>query len=641
MIARMATVSVQNVTKQFGTQIVLSEITLDLHNGEIVGLVGANGSGQTTLFRLIAGELRPDQGTVTTARGTQIGLLRQEPEISLERTLHDEVGSVFAGLLAMEDRLHALSDEMAACGDPERLAQLMDTYEHTNARFITAGGHRFETRLNEILGGLGFAQTDYALPMSALSGGQKCRASLAKLLLSDRSFLLLDEPTNHLDIDAVRWLEKFLAGHHGGAVIISHDRYLLDRLCQRILEVDRRRVTSFPGNYSNYVQTRERRLLTQTRQFEKDTAFIKKEQAFIAKHLAGQRTKEAQGRRTRLARRMAAGEFETESPTARRQAKIRFERVDEQRGTVLRCDELAMAYGDNRLFADLTFHLQPAQRFGITGPNGTGKTTLLNVMVGKTTPDAGTVTIGSQLSLGYYEQEHAGLDPKRTVLEEIRTAHPTLSEQSARSLLGRYLFTGDDVFKPLGSLSGGEQSRVRLASLILEAPDVLILDEPTNHLDIPSREALEESLNEFPGSVVVVSHDRYFLDRIVDRLLVLRRDGHRIVDGNYSDYLAEVEQAKAPAAARSTDSGKKGKRKDAVTPRAKSGPSPYDAMSVEQLEILVIERETELATLQARFGDPTVYQDPEMLAELREEMSAVEEALAEVDRAWQERADTQ
>ena len=641
MMAHMATVAVQNVTKQFGTQIVLSDITLDLHNGEIVGLVGANGSGKTTLFRLIAGELRPDQGTVTTARGTQIGLLRQEPDIRLERTLHDEVGSVFAELLAMEDKLHALSDEMAVCEEPGKLDGLMDAYERINARFITAGGHQFETRLNEILGGLGFAMSDYTLPMSALSGGQKCRASLAKLLLGDRSFLLLDEPTNHLDIDAVRWLEKFLTGHHGGAVVISHDRYLLDRLCQRIIEVDRRRVTSYPGNYSNYVQTRERRLLTQERQFEKDAAFIQKEQAFIAKHMAGQRTKEAQGRRTRLTRRMAAGEFETESPTARRQAKIKFEKVDAQRGTVLRCDELAMAYGENRLFSDLTFQVQPGQRLGITGPNGTGKTTLLNVIVGKTAADAGTVTIGSQLSLGYYEQEHAGLDPERTVLEEIRTAHPTLSEQHTRSLLGRYLFTGDDVFKPLGSLSGGEQSRVRLANLILQAPDVLILDEPTNHLDIPSREALEESLSEFPGSVVVVSHDRYFLDRIVDRLLVLRRDGHRIVDGNYSDYLAEVEQAKAPSTVRNAESGKKSKRKEATPPKPKTGPSPYDAMSVDQLEALVIEKETELATLHAKFGDSSVYQDPDALAELREEMAAAETALAEVDRAWHDRVETQ
>jgi len=295
----MAGITIQNVTKQFGTKIVLEDVCAELRPGETVGLVGTNGAGKTTLFRLITGELEPDHGRIIRAKRAAIGYLRQEPDIDGDRTLHEEVGRVFDELLALERKLHGVSERMAHHEPGEKLDVLMEQYERINAQFIAAGGHTFETRLNEILGGLGFSQADQNKRMGALSGGQKCRAALAKLLLEDKPLLLMDEPTNHLDIDAVRWLEKFLAGHRGGAVVISHDRYLLDKLCTRIIEVANRRTTSYPGNYSNYAETKQRRLLTEQRQFEKDQAFIKKERAFIAKHLAGQRTAEAKGRRKR------------------------------------------------------------------------------------------------------------------------------------------------------------------------------------------------------------------------------------------------------------------------------------------------------------------------------------------------------
>ncbi len=643
----MAVVTVQSVTKQFGTHVVLDGVSLDIHPGETVGLVGANGAGKTTLFRIITGEVEPDQGQVSVAKGTQVGHLRQEPDVGLDRTLHDEVGSAFADLLALEHKLHGISEKMAAHHDGPELQRLMAEYERVNQRFIHEGGYTFEHRLGEILGGLGFTQADYALPVRILSGGQKCRAALAKLLLRDPELLLLDEPTNHLDIDAVRWLERFLGAHQGGAVIISHDRYLLDRLADRIIEVERAGVRSYKGNYSTFAETKELRLLTEQRQYEKDKAFIEKEKEFIARHLAGQRTNEAKGRRTRLERRLGAGEFVTDAPTSMRAARLTFSSHLSTRSdgtTVMRCDDLSMGFGDKRLFDGLNFQVRDKERLGITGPNGVGKSTLLRIILGQLAPTSGGVEIDSRRRVGYYDQEHRDLDPNRTIVEEIRTIRREMSEESARSYLARFLFFGNDVFKPLGKLSGGEQSRVRLAKLILDAPDVLILDEPTNHLDIPSREALEEALLHYEGTVLTISHDRYFLDRIVDRLLVIRPEGWRMFAGNYSLYIEtiereEAERAAAETAARASKAkSERAESKGAAAARPVRKTSQYDHLSADELEAMVIDREERLAALNTRFADPAIMRDIDALQRLKADIQAAQDELAEIDAAWHERA---
>ncbi|HOB76617.1 MAG TPA: ABC-F family ATP-binding cassette domain-containing protein [Phycisphaerae bacterium] len=635
----MGSVVIQSVTRQYGTQVVLEDVSLELQTGETVGLVGANGAGKTTLFRLIAGELQPDLGTVTRSRGLEIGYLKQEPEILPERTVRDEVASVFEPLLALERKLHVLSEQIAAHAESDQLEDLLKQYERVNAQFEAAGGHTFETRLHEILGGLGFPPEEYETPTAVLSGGQKCRVALAKLLLQDRELLLLDEPTNHLDIDAVRWLEKFLAGHHGGAVIISHDRYLLDRLCDRIVEVERRKVYNYPGNYTNYVKTRKLRELSLQRQYEKDQAFIAKEREYYARYHAAERGKQAKGRLTRLERGLRDGEFVTKAPTSRRTIHLRFEEVEAKGGVVLRAEDLAMAYGEKRLFEGLTFSVQAGEAFAITGPNGTGKSTLLKILLGQLQPVAGTVKYDSKRSIGYYAQEPAELDPNRSVLDEILAARPDFTAQEARSLLGRYLFTGDDVFKPLGKLSGGEQSRVRLATLILQAPEVLVLDEPTNHLDIPSREALEEQLLEFEGAIIVVSHDRYFLDRIADRLMVMRREGCRIFHGNYSDYIETIEREQAAAerqAAERAAAERKARRANGSKPRRERG--PYDHLTFEEIEAEIIGRETLLAELSEQFGDPELYKDVEALNSLKARMEQARAELAALNAEWEQRA---
>lgn len=644
----MGVISVQGVTKQFGGQVVLDAVSLELHSGEIVGVIGSNGAGKTTLFRLITGEITPDLGTVTRSRGTDVGYLSQEPEVGLDNTLHDEVLSVFADVLAMERRLQELSERMAERHDGPELEGLMKQYDDVNTRFLTAGGYAYEQKLNEILGGLGFTEVDRALPMSALSGGEKCRAALAKLLLQDSTYLLLDEPTNHLDIDAVRWLEKFLAGHHGGAAIVSHDRYLLDRLVDRVIDVDRTKLTSYPGDYTNYARVRKLRELTRQRRYEQDKEFIEKERAFIAKHMAGQRTKEAQGRRKRLERRLASGEFVLEKPAERRGMSLGFtgvlgrNPVDARAGhAIIRLEGASKQYDGKALFDDLAIEVESGQRLGITGPNGTGKTTLLRAIMGETALDSGTVETDSLAAIGYYAQDARDLHTEATVLSEILELRPAWTEALARSWAARFRFTGADVFKRIGSLSGGEQSRVRLCKLILEQPNVLILDEPTNHLDIASREALEEALDQFSGTIVAVSHDRYFLDRIVNRLLVLRSGRHSQHLGNYTAYIREIE-SEAPKADRASASKARGHRKPPKAKRAEGEVrkrSRFDKLSLGELEEFIIESEAGIVDFERKFADPAVYRDGAAVVGLREEFELLKQELAQAQEAWERRAE--
>jgi ATP-binding cassette subfamily F protein 3 len=632
----MGLIQLQGVKKQLGGRVVLDGLTLELHSGEKVGLVGPNGAGKTTIFKLITGLLTPERGTVTLSRGLNVGYLPQEPQIEAGRTLHDEVLSAFADLLELEKKLHELSKEMESATPGAALDDLMGRYDRTNAEFVAGGGYNYEQRLEAILHGLGFSPGDYLKPMTVLSGGQKCRAALAKLLLAESQFLLLDEPTNHLDIDAVRWLEKFLANHHGGAVIISHDRYLLDRVADRIVAVDGGSAKSYAGNYSAYIKQRELDRLTQEREYEKNKDFIEKEKAFIAKHMGSQRTAEAKGRRTRLERRLKAGEFTLEKPGEQRRVSIRFEEDGESSlagRDVVEIAELAKAYGEHKLFAGLSMKVPADQRLGITGPNGTGKSTLLKILLGQVQADAGTWRIEPKATVGYFAQDTGDLDPQRTVVEEILTVRPELKEPGARSYAARFLFRDDDAFKLIGLLSGGEQSRVRLMKLILSSPQLLILDEPTNHLDIQSREVLEDALLDFAGTIIAVSHDRYFLDQLCNRLMVIRPEGHAIYDGNYSEYIEQVEEERTAAemAATKAKTATQKAQKDAKPSKAKSR---FAKMKFEEIEKFIIERESKLEEVNERFADPKLYADAAAVTKLKQELDAIKAELKEAEAEW-------
>ena len=647
----MAAIRVENLFKQLGDRVVLDHATLDLHPGEIVGLVGPNGAGKSTLFKLIAARMQPDGGAVFVARSQQIGYLSQEPELPATGTLHDAVCAAFESLLALESRIHELGDRIAQrhaaeseCpthdDGRENDAELLQQLDRLSARFEAEGGYRMEQRFGEVMHGLGFKPADFTLPVSALSGGQKCRASLAKLLLQDQSYLLLDEPTNHLDIDAVQWLEEFLSRHTGGAMIVSHDRYLLDRVAGRMVELRGGKLFSYSGNYSTYLKTRETQRLTQDRQYELDQEFIAKEREFIARHMGSQRTAEARGRQTRLERRIAAGEFVLERPEHRKQIALDFGDFEIRDGEVLKIESVSKSFGERRVLTNLSLALRSGKRLGITGPNGTGKSTLFKILIGVLNPDGGEIKIDSKARPGYFAQDASGLNPENTIFAEIQAVAPWMSETSVRGALGAFLFTGEDAWKRVRELSGGEQSRVRLLKLILERPTILLLDEPTNHLDIASCEALEEALREYPGTIIVISHDRYFLDRVAAQTLIIRRDGHRLFNGNYT--LAAETLAREAAAEHARQSAAEPAPPKPVASKPGAGKKKLVApagrfakMKLDQVEKEILQRETRIAEIEKLFGDAATYRDASAAERLRAEFDALKADGAELMEVWE------
>ncbi len=644
----MALVSIRDTTKSYGPKVVLENVTLDIQRGDKAGLIGANGAGKTTVFKLITGEVRADYGSVTKARGLRVGYLPQEPDLEASASLIDEVRSVFDAVRTLEHRMHELSEDMARHHDSAELDRIMAEYDTMRAKFEAAGGYTYRTRVREVLGGLGFEPRDYELPVSALSGGQKCRASLAKLLLQDTDLLLLDEPTNHLDMEATRWLEKWLAGFMGSVVIISHDRYLLDRVVRKIIEVENRKLRVFSSNYTGYAEAKRTQLLHAVREYEQQQEWLAHQKEFIARMKgAKDSAKQARGRQLYLDRMERDGKILDKPEAIRDKMRLEFKPADRGGEMVLRCEDAAKRYDDRVLFEGFDLEVCRGQKVGIMGPNGSGKTTLLKMAMGQVEPDEGEVRLFENLTVGYYDQEHEALNHKGVVIEELHALRPEASEQQVRSYLAGFLFRGDEVFKRIGDLSGGEQSRVLLAMLVWTAPHVLILDEPTNHLDIPSREVLEEALQQYEGTVILVSHDRYFLDRVIGRLVVLHGEGRsEIQTGNYSDYIrrqdeAAVAQAAAEAKAQAQAAApKKGKRrgKSPARQRLAADESPWARKSLEDLEALIVQAEERLAELDVDFASEETYRDAERARGLRAEYDRLQAELEEMNRVWEQHA---
>ncbi len=551
----MSLVRLDKVSKFYGANIVLNEVSWQIANDDRVGLIGNNGSGKTTLFKIASGEMSDFKGVLERAKRARIGYLHQEPEFESNQKLREAIRiAAFEHIQEMEKEMDDLAEKMGNVKDDEEQAEILDRYARVQERYEAHGGYDYEHRIDQVLGGMGFRPSDYELPVGVLSGGQKGRAAIAKLLLEEPDLLLLDEPTNHLDLEATEWLEDFIKTEYNGAVVVvSHDRYFLDRVVTKIAEIQFGKLEEYRGNYSKYVALKEEKLLAQQRLYEQQQEEIEHNEEFIRKYHAGQRSKEARGRQKML----DSMDLIEKPRTENKRMKLAFNTDVRGGDDVLQLRNVSKVYDNKTLFRDLNLDLYRKDSLGIIGPNGVGKTTLLRMILGKETPTTGLVKVGYNLKLGYYDQQLAGLNLNNTILDELWQLRPKDTQGEVRSYLGRFLFSGDDVFKKIGDLSGGEQSRVALAKLLLDNANFLILDEPTNHLDIASKEVLEEALVEYPATMIIVSHDRYFLDKVVNKILFMERDRVHLWVGNYSAYQEHIIEKRAEEIARIAEEKKR------------------------------------------------------------------------------------
>lgn len=646
----MTLLTVSGLTKYYGADLIFSDLTFQVPRGDKVALVGVNGAGKSTLLKIIAGMEPADEGNVHTVRGTRLAYLAQEVRFSGDRTLWQEMEAAFAHLQQLQAEIRTLEQRIADTDAPD-WEKWMERYGEITARFEHAGGYEMEQRIKRTLQGLGFVEAQHHQRLAQFSGGQKTRAALAATLLSDPDLLLLDEPTNHLDLEALEWLEGFLNSWDGTLIVISHDRYFLDNVTRRTLEMAFGTVEDYPGGYNRYLELKADRLERRMKEYEAQQEFIARTEEFIRRYKAGQRSREAKGREKRLNR------LKEQQLIARPQeaAKLKLFLDSQLRSgdLVLALDGLVVGYpgtagtdgvsGSPRVLlrADER-ELHRGERVALMGPNGSGKTTLLRTLLGELKPLRGQPQLGHKVAIGYYAQGHDALNMDATVLEEIRRVAPQIEEMRARTLLGRFLFSGDDVFKRVGDLSGGERSRVALAQLTLLPGNLLILDEPTNHLDIGAREALEGVLKEYPGSILFVSHDRYFIDALADKLWFVQ-DG-RLVEylGNYSDYAAMLAQQEQRATnqATTTREAKRGTQ-DERPPNQAARPGVEERQRKKRLAALeaeVARLEQELARLKVALEAASAAQDVAKITRLGAQYAELEATLNRCYDDWEQLA---
>ncbi len=658
----MALLSCSNLKLSFGDRILLDGVNFTLSDGEHVGLIGRNGCGKSTLMKLAAGleMLKPDDGQMQVAREAVVGYLTQDPQLDPDKTLIEEAGESFARLRALHLELDRLSHEMGEAQGAE-LDRLLARYSDLEREMHVAGGYAVEHEIEAALHGVGLDDRFFNVKVSDLSGGQKGRLSLAKLLLSKPDLLLLDEPTNHLDITGRQWLEGYLHDYPGGIMIVSHDRWLLDRVVSKIYELDRGRLFEYPGNYAQYVEIRNQRRIAQAREFDKQQDKIQREQAFIDRYRAGQRAKQARGRETRLERFMDGDLIER--PMELDAMNIRLTPHARASDIVLTVESLSKSYEGKKLFEDLSIILKRGERLGIIGPNGAGKSTLIRCMLGEQPADAGTARLGASIDVGYFRQSHENLDLSLTVVDYLRKFVPSDTAQEARDLAGAFLFSGQSQEKPMSVLSGGERSRAVLAGLMAGGHNVLVLDEPTNHLDLSSAERLEEILKQFTaplentysskesgkssggGTLILITHDRALLNSLVDQLLVL--DGHggaKLIAGNYSEYIAQEAKASSAAAAQAAKKNEKVVKKEPPKPQSKPAPArqgngPHARMKQDKLEARIEELTRGLKEIDETLADPQVYRDGGKVKSLQDRRDAVAAELVPLEEEWMRRAD--
>jgi ATP-binding cassette, subfamily F, member 3 len=636
----MPLLTVRNLTKYYGSELILEDLEFAIDERDRVGLIGANGTGKTTLCRLLLGTLKAESGDIHFSRGATVGYLAQDQPFEEGATLWQAVIQVFAQFHEMEAQLAQLEHGMSD-GDQseEELEAILGRYSRLREAYEHAGGYEYEQRTAAVLTGVGFAPADYHREVSDFSGGEKQRAGLARILLQRPDLLLLDEPTNHLDIQGTEWLEGYLRDYDGAVIVISHDRRFLDNVVGRILELEACEIDEYTGNYSTYLDEKQRRTLHLTRAYEKQQRDLKKQMAFIRWALGTQQEKLVRRAKSRLKLLDKIDEIDP-PPSARRKMHMRFKPKMRGGDEILELRQLGKSYGERVLFEGISLFVRRGQKVAIVGPNGCGKTTLLKVALGLEPHDEGSVRLGRSVEVGYYSQEQNLSQSGNTVMQEFREVVPDATPAEVRNLLAKFLFVGDDVFKRVGDLSGGEQSRLALAKLIMQQPTFLVLDEPTNHLDIDSRGALEGALRDYQGTLLVVSHDRYFLDRVVSRIVVMRDGVATSHEGNYTAYLEALRRQEEQARLREEQAREEEKRVRLAQERLRAGQRrpttrPDAGPTAADLEDQAGRLEVQLEKVQTRLADPVASANEPLVRALNAEYVRLSEQLHDTYEQWE------
>lgn len=642
----MILLQVQQISKFFGAEVILDNIKLEVKTGDRIALVGRNGAGKSTLLKIIAGKMSYDGGTISKPKSVEIGYLAQNTGLESSKTIWDEMLSVFDSLRKMEADLRKMElrlGEPELYNDPEKYQALMTDYDTLQHTFKESGGYTYEAEIRSVLNGLRFYPEDYEVEIASLSGGQKTRLALAKLLLAKQDILVLDEPTNHLDIETLAWLETYLQNYHGSLLIVSHDRYFLDKVVNQVYEISRTKIDYYKGNYSSFVNQKQAKLEQMWKEFDKQQKQIAKLEDFVARNIVrASTTKRAQSRRKQLEKMDVLGRPQGDEKAAH----FGFQFEKQTGKDVLMVDQLSIGYAkDKRIASNLTFEMKRQDSLALVGPNGIGKSTLLKTLIRDIPALSGEFHFGAGVKIGYYDQEQAKLTSNKTVLMELWDDYPELNEVNVRTTLGNFLFSNDDVLKNVQSLSGGEKARLALAKLTLLEANVLILDEPTNHLDIESKEVLEAALIDFEGTILFVSHDRYFINRIASKIVELAPEKATVFLGDYDYYQEKLAEEKELARLDAEDRRKKGEQVEATASVRKLNYQEEKEQQkllrqrkrkLEEIEKSMEETDEKIAELELQLTNPEVFQDHEKALEITQELDAVKADGEKLMEEWEQ-----
>lgn len=625
----------QDLEQRFGGNTIFSNISFSVPDNARIGLVGPNGAGKTTLLKIMTGQQEPTSGQFTINKGLKVGYIAQENALDEDKTIWDEMLTVFDNLIEKNKRITKMQEQIAEHPEDE---DLLKRYDQLAYDFEQEGGFTYQAEIKSILNGFNFKENTWQKVIGTLSGGEKTRLAFVKLLLQKPPVLLLDEPTNYLDLDTLDWLEAFLKNYQGAIITVSHDQYFLDHLANQIFELNFGKLTTFKGNYSQYVKERELMNNQQEAAYEKQQEKIKKEEEFIQKNLVrASTTKRAQSRRKALEKMERI-----KPPKHKQKVRINFTSDRPSGKEVLIAKDLTIGYPDKTMVSDIDFQVNKNDRVAIIGPNGIGKSTLLKTIMKKLEPKDGSIKYGASLDIGYYDQELQSLDPSKTVLDTIWDRHKTMPEKDVRSILASFLFTAEDIDKTVGQLSGGQKARLTLTVLSLEKDNFLLMDEPTNHLDIEAKEVLEQALDNYDGTLLFVSHDRYFINELANKIISVR-DGHaKIYNGNYSYYLDEkakqaaaLQEAKAEQTESTTSANQNKGKLSYQEQKARDSQKRKLERAVSDAEARIEKLENEEQEIQTEMANPDIAASFEKLGPLQEKLSAVQEQLDQANTDWE------